>query len=428
MKQQILFLLLSLLMLGSCRNAKPGSTIDWRVSLSHQDTKPYGASLAYQSLPDYFPNADQEILSKNFRYTGIDEHLYGREDSASLLILLGLQFRVNPEEWVSLLRFAASGNEILLLSSNLDERLGKGFQLSKLQPCNEQDALNKTEDGSSEKEVLRLWNHSKKAFGYQGRCISSFFQLRTPYAPEGDTLDEAAPSEQDLTRARMEAMIEFPGKVLGTAKGKPDFIRYTIGKGHITLHAAPLVLSNYFLLQPGNQAYLSGIWHSFPANISRVYWNEYFERSGQRSSLSVLLKYPAMRRAMLLATVALLLYVLISLKRRQRIIPVIPQIENSSVRFAETIGQLYFNKGNHANLAEKMLQHFLEQVRSKYYLDTNEINEEFARRLAAKSGRTEREASELVAKIHHLRLGEPVRAEYLYRLSQDLRKFLPNES
>jgi hypothetical protein len=218
-------------------------------------------------------------------------------------------------------------------------------------------------------------------------------------------------------------MIEQPAKALGTARGRPDFLRWRVGKGHITLHAAPLVLSNYFLLQSGNRAYLDAVWQSFPANVSAVYWNEYFRRREGRTSFSVLLHYPATRRALLLALLALLLYVLFNMKRRQRIVPVLEQPENTSVVFAETVGRLYFNKGNHANLAGKMVQHFLEYVRSHYYLDTSQMNEEFVRQLAAKSGRPEAEAAALVARIHELRLGAAVSAEYLYQLYHELEKF-----
>lgn len=428
MKHWLTLLLPAVFLLYGCQASKSRDAVDWRVTLAHQDTGPYGSSLAYESLPDFFPNAHLEILSKKFRYTSIDAHLYGTDDSASLLILAGLDFHISKKEWGALLQFAASGNEIFLLSSNLDDRIGKALGISKQRFHDEQEKLNAGYDGSSEKGILKLKGIANDSFGYQGRSISAFFIKRTATDSDTDALDEAAYSEADLTQARYEAMIETPGKTLGTAKGKPDFIRFTIGKGHITLHAAPLVCANYFLLQPGNEAYLNGIWHSFPANISRIFWNEYFNRTAQQSSLSVLLKYPATRRAILLAAIALLLYVLIGLKRRQRMIPLIPQTKNSSVSFAETVGQLYFNKGNHENLAEKMLQHFLDHVRSKYFIDTSIINEDFATRLAGKSGRSIAEVKNLVSKIHYLRLGGAVSAEYLYQFYHDLQKFYPSES
>jgi hypothetical protein len=220
------------------------------------------------------------------------------------------------------------------------------------------------------------------------------------------------------------ASIDTPADVLGTTSGQPDFIRYRIGNGHITLHAAPLVLSNYFLLQPANRQYLDAVWHSFPANISVVYWNEYFRRSTESSKLSVLMKYPSTRWALIIAAVTLLLYVLFGLKRLQRVVPVVPPVGNASVSFVETVGRLYYNQGAHGNLAEKMVQHFLEWVRTNYYLDTAQINEAFGRQLAAKSGKSEAEIAVLLHRIHEIRLGSAVvTPEYLHELYRSIQSF-----
>ena len=416
---------LALLLAGCRHHAKKTSGIDWSVSLSHEKTTPYGSSIAYESLPDYFPHARREPLSKRFHYTAIDRHMYGGRDSASLLVLLGLGCHLTDDEWTSLLRFASEGNEVFLLSSNLDARLQKALHIGKARSHNEEQALGPYHDGREGLHALRLATDSSRSYGYVGRSIGSYFYS----ARENDNGEKEQAFDADdqpdaaLNQARMEAMIHERPNVLGTAHGKPDFLRYGVGKGHITLHAAPLVLSNYFLLQPGNRAYLDGIWHSFPANISAVYWNEYFQRTTEKSSLSVLFKYPATRWALIIALCTLLLYVLFGLKRRQRVVPVIPPAENTSVVFAETVGRLYFNKGNHANLAVKMVQHFLEWVRSNYYLDTAKLDEDFMRRLAAKSGRPEAEVAILLARIHELRLGAPVSSEYLYQLHQEFEKF-----
>jgi hypothetical protein len=214
-----------------------------------------------------------------------------------------------------------------------------------------------------------------------------------------------------------------PAEVLGYTRSHPGFVRYAVGNGHITLHAAPLVFSNYFLLQDGNRAYLDGIWHAFPDNISHIYWNEYFKRSTEGSSMNVLWRYPATRWALIIAIATLLIYVLFGLKRRQRIIPIVRPLKNASVSFIETIGRLYFNKGNHANLAEKMIQHFLEWVRTYYYLDTAQLNDTFISQLAAKSGKHQEGIRSLVNQIHDIRIGAVVTPEYLYKLHNTLQSF-----
>lgn len=214
---------------------------------------------------------------------------------------------------------------------------------------------------------------------------------------------------------------------MGHAAAMPDFIRYQVGEGHITIHAAPLVLSNYFLLQDGNKNYLDGIWHTLPTGISHIYWNEYYKRRAEASSFSVLWRYPATRWALITALFTLLMYVLFESKRRQKIIPVIERTENASLSFTETVGRLYYNKGNHANIAEKMIQHFLEWVRNRYYLNTNHLNSDFAQHLSKKTGEPIETVSRLMEMIHEIRTGSIQPDEpYLYELYTTIQQFYKN--
>lgn len=422
MSWKCLYILLPavLLFAAACSRKKDKEKIDWSVSLNRSKKTPYGAALAYETLPRYFPAARREPLSSYFRYTAIDEHMYGT-DSSNMLVLLGLSCYVTDEEWNALLKFVNAGNEVFVLSSNLDVHLARALHCRKISSGGEEAALTRYNDGSVANKTLRLVPDSARSYGYNGRSIASYFETGQRY--DGDTLPEEGNNELLVERSSLEEEIDTAATVLGTAPGGPNFLRYRVGTGHITLHAAPLVLSNYFLLQQGNRSYLDSIWHSFPANISVIYWNEYFKRSTKSSSLSILLKYPATRWALIIAACTLLLYVLFGFKRLQRIVPIMPPVENASVSFVETVGRLYFNKGNHANLAEKMIQHFLEWVRSHYYLDTSQINDTFTQQLTAKSGKTEEEVTALINRIHHVRLGAAVTPEYLYELHQIIQSF-----
>ena len=421
------WLLLLLLHLGSCLPGQDKDKIDWSVTLDHESKAPYGSSIAYETLPHYFPAARREPLSRWFRYEGVDEHMHASYDSAALLVMLGLDYYVTDEEWLKVLSFARAGNEVFLLASQLDNNAVRSLGCEKVFGGLEDYPLTSKNHGRQSEHALRLMPDTTRSYGFTGRAILSYFNLR-PIA-DADSLfgDENAMDEDPTTRAEsriVHASIDTPADVLGITAGEPDFIRYRIGNGHITLHAAPLVLSNYFLLQPTNREYLDAIWHSFPSNISVVYWNEYFKRTTESSKLSVLMKYPATRWALIIAAVTLLIYVLFGLKRLQRIVPVVPPVENASVSFVETVGRLYYNKGAHANLAEKMIQHFLEWVRTNYYLDTSQINEAFGQQLAAKSGKPEAEITALLQRIHEIRLGAmPVTPEYLFQLYRSIQSF-----
>ena len=400
---------------------------DWSVSLCNNDKKPYGTWLSYHSLKYYFPRAKINTLSPGFRFSSIDDAMSYHDDSAALLVLAGLDFYVSDREKDKLLQFAAKGNEVLLFCSKLDNRLETALGCTKESGGMEDMPLAFYNPAKANRNYVTLTGNDATKYLLDGRTLRSYFSFDS--AGVTDASDSLTDYIETNPVVVTDDEVTDIGNVtvLGRSSEGPDFIRYNIGDGHITLHAAPLVLSNYFLLQSGNRKYLDGIWHTLPGNISHIYWTDYFKRRAERSHASSLLNFPPLRWAFWIMITLLLVYVLFESKRRQRIIPIVVPPVNSSVTFAETVGRLYYNKGNHQNLAEKMIQHFLEWVRSYYYLNTSEINDTFVKQLTVKSGMPENTVRELVQVIHEVRtravtIDEP----YLFHLYTIIQQFYKN--
>jgi predicted DNA-binding ribbon-helix-helix protein len=131
--------------------------------------------------------------------------------------------------------------------------------------------------------------------------------------------------------------------------------------------------------------------------------------------------------ALMIGIFALLMYVFFESKRRQKIVPIIAPLKNESVSFVETVGRLYYNKGNHANLADKMIQQFLEWVRNNHMLNTNLLNDTFVQQLAMRTGQPETTVKELVQMIHETRLRQTnIDEAYLYQLYSTIQQFYKN--
>lgn len=449
-----------LLLLGACGQSKYRPS--WEVSLSHTSKEPYGAYLAYQSLKEYFPGVPVEPLSRGYRYNSMNAKMQYGSEGTSLMVLSGLDFYVSEDELDYLMRYARAGNELFIFSSRLDSKLEEQLGCTQVFEGSEEYPLSQGHDGSQ--NLAALWNiaDSSVRYGFRGRWLLGNFSIDSnahretaleetavPVAAEDsndETTEEAIvtaydttvttepePDGSENTSEDIYATTEEESSddddilgpvILGRSKNGPDFIRYQVGSGHITLHAAPLVLSNYFLIRQPNRHYLDYIWKTFPEDIHRIYWHDYLKHSAEKSSLAVILRYPATRWALVLGLIALLVFVLFEVKRRQRIIPIVAPLENSSVSFVETVGRLYYNKGNHGNLAEKMVQHFLEHVRSAYFLNTNQLDDHFVRQLVVKSGQPESLVRSVVEMIHEIRLhSAPVNEDYLYQLYNSLQTF-----
>lgn len=103
------------------------------------------------------------------------------------------------------------------------------------------------------------------------------------------------------------------------------------------------------------------------------------------SPLSYVLSQPPLAWAWYTLLGTTLVYFLFRIKRRQRIIPVLPSNKNNSLAFIRTIGRLYFLQNNHRQLVLQKMKLFLQFVRDRYKIQTRELHEDFVYQLSVKS-------------------------------------------
>src|SRR5690606_29388060 len=168
---------------------------------------------------------------------------------------------------------------------------------------------------------------------------------------------------------------------------KANLIKTSYGKGHFVVSSTPQVYGNYYMLG-GNAEYVA---HSFSylGEGELLYWDDY-KKAGRafiESPMRFVLGQVSLKWAYYLALAGTLLFVFFRAKRRQRIIPLVEPLKNSSVEFARTVGSLYYRNGDHTDLIYKNINYFLAHLRSRYHLDTSNLDERAVRVLAAKAGK-----------------------------------------
>ncbi|MBL0018352.1 MAG: hypothetical protein IPP17_18390 [Bacteroidetes bacterium] len=134
------------------------------------------------------------------------------------------------------------------------------------------------------------------------------------------------------------------------------FIRIDMGEGSFYLHSVPLMFTNYFMVDPVNNQYISKALSFLP--VQDVIWDEYFKPGKVKTDSPVghLLEQPALRWAWILALAGVLLFMVFESKRKQRIIPVIEPLNNTTLEFTKTVGILYFAHGDHKDISEKKIK------------------------------------------------------------------------
>lgn len=346
---------------------------DARLSLGYRDKSVYGGYIAYKLLPGFFGGLPLRVVTKPFTKTySKDTHMSSSAGSA--YILTGRHIYTSTQDVADMLSYVEAGNQLFVAAESIDSLFMDTFGFT--------DSLKVT--GSSKGGAQHFVNRTFRPaeFSYNGRMGNNYIA----------SLDTAVSA------------------VLGVNdEDHTNFVRITRGNGQVFVSLNPYIFTNYFLSTGSNEQALAHMMAYMRAGVGAVFWDEYYKhlsapQSGDFSNWQVLMRYPSMRWAFLLALLLMILFAVFEGKRRQRIIPPKPPVVNTSLEFVKTLGKLYFAHHNNLNLANKMIVHLLEFVRTQYNLNTNVLDADFIHRLSRKSGHKEEEVERMIRMVDHIRL------------------------
>lgn len=166
----------------------------------------------------------------------------------------------------------------------------------------------------------------------------------------------------------------------------PVLVRMRWGKGSIYVCTVPNAFTNYALLKRSSRGFMEGALSLLPDQP--VLWDEFYKtgRRQPQTPLRFILDKAPLKRAYWTMVGILFLTVFVYARRRQRAIPELEPVKNTSKEFAETIGRLYFFKGDHTDLAKKMCLYFKDELRQRLYLRRNIWDDETIEHVAGRTG------------------------------------------
>lgn len=136
----------------------------------------------------------------------------------------------------------------------------------------------------------------------------------------------------------------------------------------------------------------------------------------QQSPFRYLLAHRPLRWALYLTMLAILLFMIFTARRRQRVIPVVRDPANKSLEFIELIGTLYFQKKDHADLVRKKFSYLAETLRREVWVDIEDTanDERSFRRIAQKTGMDAEEIAKCIREVRPVVYGgRPIDAEQM---------------
>lgn len=183
---------------------------------------------------------------------------------------------------------------------------------------------------------------------------------------------------------------------------KPNYVRIRYRNGYFYLHLDPQAFSNYYLLHGKDARYAESVLTLVPHDMLFFFTDD--ARLNPNNELTrFLYNNLPLRWAWWIFLFGLLVFIFFNAKRRQRVIPIVPPLTNTTVEFVQTVANLYRQEGDHGMLAEKKIIYFLERIRQDYGVSTTSIDEEFIKRLQSKSGKPEADIRRVCEMINNFK-------------------------
>ncbi|UPL48079.1 DUF4350 domain-containing protein [Hymenobacter sublimis] len=391
---------------------------DWSPTFINRDKIPYGTYVLYDQLPTLFPGQPitavrLPIANQLLPTLGVDADrdsaltVHGpvlRREAATYLFVND-QFVCSRLDRDALLRYLSRGNQAFVAAERMTSQLLDTLRLD-IEPVLDLDSL-----------LL------SRAQGNHGLSrATTTLTLVNP--PRGAARRYRFP--QSEVPAYFRARKGSRATVLAhDERRRPVLVWAPIGRGGLLLSTTPAAFSNLLLLRPATAGYAFAALSGLPA-ARPVFWDEYQKQGplGEQSLLRVIKQHEALRWALWLGLLGAVLFVVFEARRRQRIIPILQPLPNTTLLFTRTVAGLYRQGSNHALIAEKKIGLFLEYLRTRYHEPTLDLADEATReRVAQKSGLPRATVDALVRRINLIRTARQVSDVELLELNRAINQF-----
>lgn len=366
--------------------------INWTPTLGNRDKIPYGTYIL-----------DQEMQERFFLAPGVDNRTFyeictdEQEQPPKAIISFSTALDLDSLDAAAIMQFVQQGGVAFISASEIYGALADTLKLeTRGSWVGSLDLSKLTEDDSVTINYVNSNLFPEQAYHFRSPVVYSYF------------------NSVDTLKTEIIAV---------NAQQYPVMIKVQAGSGYFLLNTTPLSFSNYYMLKPPNQEYAAKALSYLPTG--KFVRTEYYQRGRLEptSPLRFIVSHPALKTAYYLTIAALVLFVFFEAKRKQKAIPLITPLRNTTLDFTQTLGRLYYEQRDHRNMASKMINYFLEDIRSHYYLATNKFDEDFFNSLSRKSNKDLKQVRDLFALINSINVKTQISDEQLISLNQKINKF-----
>ncbi|WP_276380773.1 DUF4350 domain-containing protein [Flavobacterium sp. H4147] len=391
----ILVLIFILILISDNNKQKP---IDWRPTFSVNDKIPFGLYVFDKEIGGIFKNEKIQRIADVTPYEFLDSKYVDDTLTNGTYSVKGTFINISPNNNIDdqsmkeIMYFVSHGNNAFLSMVDFPKPL-----LDTLKIAYASNFL-KTKNNS-------VWFANKKLSTKKYKAIADIGD----YFSKIDTLNTTVLGYQGE-----------PG-----SKKNINFIKVPYKNGYFFLHTYPIAFTNYSLLKKDRYQYTEKALSYIPKGNILWYTKVQSEEGISSSPMRYILSQPALKWAWYMFLIGMLIFMIFNAKRKQRIVPILQPLPNLTVDFTKTIGNLYYQEGDHTNIIDKKIIYFLEKIRTEYLIDTTKLDDDFIKKLHLKTGKNEADIQELVFLIneHRNSYHDSIEAD-LIRINNAIEKIL----
>lgn len=393
----IIFILFTVFLI-SCKKT------NWNETYREKEKNPFGTYIVYNEAENLFKPKEVVYLKDNIYDYLFKNYDLEKADFGNYICIKNHANKLTKDGIDDLLTFVANGNHAFIALNYFSDDLKEKLEIT----------TNNLDKFSTPKSKLKTLK-------------GEFYLNNKSFDNQKFTFD------RNIRRHYFVKYNKQKSLVLGTTKigGEklPNFLKIYHGKGAVYVHTNPVVFTNYYLLK-NKQQYAAHLLSYLPT--STLLWdpqirNSKFSKNTAKDDNSVFkffLQHQTLTWFLFVSLAGVLLFMLFNARRKQRAIPIIHPLENTTVAFTQTISSMYLKEQDHKNLVDKKITFFLEKIRTKYLLDTNNLNKDFITNLAAKSGNEIKKTNYLINTIITLHKKHECTQEELLVLHKMIDNFL----
>lgn len=365
-----IFLLVVLLVAIVVIDINRPKPIDWSPTYSIKDKIPYGMYVFDKEIDSLLGKQKIERFSNTpYEYFDSDAYLdtlIPSNKKKGTFINIAKISNLDEQSISQICSFVGQGNAAFISSETIPNSL--------------LDSLNLTMDNEYKySDSIYDWVANKKLGTQKYKIIEG---VNNNYFSKIDTLNTTVLGYQSGDSARV------------------NFIKVNYKIGTFYLHTQPVAFTNFHLLKGNHHEYAEKVLSYIPK--TDLFWG-IKDQNGEvisASPMRYILSQPALRWAWYIFLIGMIIFIIFNAKRKQRIVPIIKPLPNTTVDFTKTIGNLYYQEGDHDNIIDKKIIYFLEKIRNDYLIDTHKLDDDFIKKLHSKSGRKLEDIKNVVVLIN----------------------------